>query len=89
MSIQQVMSFAAGKWITPGTGPGDGAREIASAITGQVIARAGNDALDVQSMLGHARDVGGPNLRAMTFHDRARMPQRSGGAFGSAQGGAV
>ncbi|MVO17234.1 phenylacetic acid degradation bifunctional protein PaaZ [Parasedimentitalea huanghaiensis] len=69
MSIQQVSSFAAGQWITPGAG----ARNIASAITGDVIAAAGNDALDVQSMLDHARSVGGPALRALTFHDRARM----------------
>lgn len=69
MSIQQVSSFAAGQWITPGAG----ARNIASAITGDVIATAGNDALDVQSMLDHARAVGGPALRALTFHDRARM----------------
>lgn len=69
MSIQQVNSFAAGEWVAPGLG----ARDIASAITGHVIARAGNDALDVQAMLDHARDVGGPALRGMTFHDRARM----------------
>ena len=64
-----VQSFAAGHWIAPGTG----ARNIASAITGEVIAQAGNDALDVQSMLAYARDVGGPALRKLTFHDRARM----------------
>ncbi len=69
MSIQQVPSFAAGSWIAPGSG----ARDIASAITGKVIAQAGNDTLDVQAMLDHARTVGGPALRAMTFHDRARM----------------
>ncbi len=69
MSIQQVSSFASGQWISPGIG----AREIASAITGEVIASAGNNALDVQSMLQYARDVGGPALRALTFHDRARM----------------
>ena len=69
MTIQNVSSFAAGKWI----GPGKGAREIASAVTGEVIAAAGNDALDVQAMLTHAREVGGPALRALTFHDRARM----------------
>lgn len=67
--MRQVQSFAAGKWV----GPGAGARPIASAITGDVIAEAGNDALDVQTMRGFARDVGGPALRAMTFHDRARM----------------
>lgn len=64
-----VQSFAAGHWTSPGTG----ARAIASAITGDQIAQAGNDALDVQAMLSYARDVGGPALRKLTFHDRARM----------------
>ena len=64
-----VQSFAAGQWVSSGAG----ARNIASAITGDVIAQAGNDALDVQGMLGFARDTGGPTLRKMTFHDRARM----------------
>ncbi|MFT6676585.1 MAG: oxepin-CoA hydrolase/3-oxo-5,6-dehydrosuberyl-CoA semialdehyde dehydrogenase [Sulfitobacter sp.] len=67
--MRNVQSFAAGQWITPGTG----ARPIASAITGEVIAQAGNDALDVQSMVSYAREVGGVALRKMTFHDRARM----------------
>ncbi|MDF3414913.1 phenylacetic acid degradation bifunctional protein PaaZ [Sulfitobacter sp. M57] len=64
-----VQSFAAGQWLPSGAG----ARNIASAITGNVIAQAGNDALDVQAMLGYARDVGGPALRKLTFHDRAKM----------------
>ena len=67
--MRDVSSYAAGQWIAPGAG----ARNIASAITGEVIAQAGNDALDVQAMLGYARDTGGPALRKMTFHDRARM----------------
>ncbi|EDQ06449.1 Bifunctional protein PaaZ [Sulfitobacter indolifex] len=67
--MRDIQSFAAGEWLAPGAG----ARNIASAITGDVIAQAGNDALDVQAMLGFARDHGGPALRAMTFHDRARM----------------
>ncbi len=69
MSIQQISSFAAGQWVAPGAG----ARNIASAITGEVIAQAGNSDLDVQAMLDHARQVGGPALRAMTFHQRAKM----------------
>ena len=68
MSILDVRSFACGAWV----GPDGSAREIASAVTGEVIARAGA-ALDVQAMLNHARKVGGPALRAMNFHDRARM----------------
>ncbi|MDC0659582.1 phenylacetic acid degradation bifunctional protein PaaZ [Leisingera sp. SS27] len=69
MSLLEISSFAAGQWVAPGTG----ARNIASAITGEVIASAGNDALDVQGMLDYARAVGGANLRKLTFHDRARM----------------
>lgn len=69
MTVHTISSFAAGQWIAPGAG----ARNIASAITGKVIATAGNDALDVEAMLDHARTVGGPALRALTFHDRARM----------------
>jgi oxepin-CoA hydrolase/3-oxo-5,6-dehydrosuberyl-CoA semialdehyde dehydrogenase len=69
MSLLDVHSFAAGAWIAPG----DGAREIANAATGAVMARAGNDALEVEAMLAHARGTGGVALRALGFHDRARM----------------
>ena len=69
MPVQDISSFAAGEWITPDKN----ARTIVSAITGEIIAKAGNDHLDVEAMLQFARDVGGANLRAMTFHDRARM----------------
>ncbi|WP_299355179.1 phenylacetic acid degradation bifunctional protein PaaZ [uncultured Shimia sp.] len=69
MTVQQISSFAAGEWLAPGAG----ARNIASAITGEVIASAGNNDLDVQAMLDYGRNVGGPALRKMTFHDRARM----------------
>ena len=67
MSIMQIDSFAAGRWIAPG----EGARAIESAVTGKVIASAGNRALDFQAMLDYARNVGGPALRALTFHERA------------------
>jgi oxepin-CoA hydrolase/3-oxo-5,6-dehydrosuberyl-CoA semialdehyde dehydrogenase len=69
MTLQQIASYAAGEWVLPGKG----ARLIHSAVTGAPIAEAGNDALDVQAMLDFARKKGGPSLRAMTFHDRARM----------------
>jgi oxepin-CoA hydrolase/3-oxo-5,6-dehydrosuberyl-CoA semialdehyde dehydrogenase len=69
MSLLDVSSFAAGQWIAPGAG----ARTIASPVTGAPLAQAGNDALDVQGMLAYARETGGPALRALTFHDRARM----------------
>ncbi len=69
MTLLQVNSFAAGQWITPDAS----ARPIEDAVTGQVFALAGNAALDVQAMLEYGRNTGGPALRALTFHDRARM----------------
>lgn len=68
-AMMMIPSFAAGHWVAPDTS----ARPIASAITGEVIAQAGNEALDFGAMHAYARDVGGPALRALTFHDRARM----------------
>ncbi len=69
MTLLQINSFAAGNWIAPDSA----ARPIEDAVTGAVFAQAGNGALDVQGMLDYARTVGGPALRAMSFHDRARM----------------
>ncbi|MFQ6551711.1 phenylacetic acid degradation bifunctional protein PaaZ [Aestuariibius insulae] len=69
MALQDVRSFAAGRWI----GSDQSAREIRSAVTGEVMARAGNATLDMDEMLDYARGQGGPALRAMTFHARARM----------------
>ena len=69
MTLMKVSSFAAGTWV----GPGDGARNIENAITGEVFAQAGNASLDPQALLDHARRVGGPALRALTFHERATM----------------
>jgi oxepin-CoA hydrolase/3-oxo-5,6-dehydrosuberyl-CoA semialdehyde dehydrogenase len=47
--------------------------EIRSAVTGEAVARAGSTGLDFAAMLDHARQVGGPALRALTFHQRAVM----------------
>ncbi len=67
--MQRIGSYAKGVWLEAGPG----ARPIADASTGVVIAEAGNDTLDVAGMVNYARRVGGPALRAMDFHDRARM----------------
>lgn len=64
-----LMNYAADRWVAP-TG---GTAELRSAITGDVVAHAGSQGLDFAAMLDHARKVGGPALRAMTFHARARM----------------
>ncbi len=64
-----VSSYAAGAWVAPD----DSARAIHSSINGEQIAVAGNATLNTQAMLDYARTVGGPALRELTFHDRARL----------------
>jgi oxepin-CoA hydrolase/3-oxo-5,6-dehydrosuberyl-CoA semialdehyde dehydrogenase len=70
MKTQQLLNYARDQWV-----PGDAASlsEIASAIDGAAVARTGSGGLDFDGMLQHARTVGGPALRTMTFHERARM----------------
>ena len=53
-------------------GDGDGTT-LSSAVTGKPVARITSDGLDFAGLLSHARDVGGPNLRRYTFHERADM----------------
>ncbi|MBS0377290.1 MAG: phenylacetic acid degradation bifunctional protein PaaZ [Proteobacteria bacterium] len=65
----QLQSYIAGGWRS-GSGEGVALRD---ATTGQVIARASADGFDAAGILGHARNVGGPALRALTFHERAGL----------------
>lgn len=62
-------NFARGEWIAP---QGDLA-DIASAIDGRIVARSSSAGLDFAGLVHHARTVGGPKLRALTFHERADM----------------
>jgi oxepin-CoA hydrolase/3-oxo-5,6-dehydrosuberyl-CoA semialdehyde dehydrogenase len=68
MKTPQLLNYERDRWIA-----GDGAVEIASAIDGAPVATTGSGGLDFGAMLAHARDVGGPALRKLTFHERARM----------------
>ena len=43
------------------------------ATTGDIIAMASSAGIDFSAVLEHARNVGGPALREMTFHQRATM----------------
>ena len=47
--------------------------DVHSAVTGEVVAQTGSQGLDFAAMLDHARKVGGPALRKLTFHERAWM----------------
>jgi oxepin-CoA hydrolase/3-oxo-5,6-dehydrosuberyl-CoA semialdehyde dehydrogenase len=62
-----LQSYALDQWVTPAAGLAD----VPSAIDGRVVARVSSAGLDFRAMAHHARTVGGPALRALTFHERA------------------
>lgn len=64
-----VQSFAENRWVTPA----GGGEIILSALTGAMVAETSSDGLNFGAMVDYARRVGGPKLRAMTFHERALM----------------
>ena len=53
-------------------GDGDGT-VLASAVDGAPVAAITSAGLDFAAILDHARRVGGPKLRRMTFHERGEM----------------
>lgn len=65
----RLKSFAMGEWVA-GDGP---ATDLFHAVTGEEIGEASSGGLDFKAMVEYGRTVGGPRLRAMTFHERARM----------------
>ncbi len=74
MSARQLENYAFDKWVK-----GDGAlAEIPSAITNDIVATTSSGGLDFKAMAGHARNVGGPALRKMTFPERAGMVKALG-----------
>ncbi|MGH1564428.1 phenylacetic acid degradation bifunctional protein PaaZ [Mumia sp. DW29H23] len=62
-------SYVAGRWYAA---PDEG-RPLLDATTGEVVARVSSTGLDVGEMVTYARDVGGPALRGLTFHERAGL----------------
>jgi oxepin-CoA hydrolase/3-oxo-5,6-dehydrosuberyl-CoA semialdehyde dehydrogenase len=74
MKTLKLLNYERDRWIA-----GDGnLSEIPSAIDGAPVAVTGSGGLDFGGMLRHAREVGGPALRKMTFHERARMLKAMG-----------
>ncbi len=62
-------NYALGEWVA-GSGTGT---TLYHAVTGAEVAVASSEGLDFKAMLEYGRTVGGPTLRAMTFHQRARI----------------
>lgn len=68
----QLKSYVQGRW-QAGSGEPQFLRD---ATTGQVIAEASSSGIDFLAVLTHARKVGGPALRKLTFHERAALLKR-------------
>ena len=62
-------SYAAGSWYAA---PAQG-DPLLDASTGEEVARISSAGLDLGEMARHARTVGGPTIREMTFHERALL----------------
>ncbi|MDB5548372.1 MAG: Phenylacetic acid degradation protein paaN, partial [Tardiphaga sp.] len=71
-------SFIRGRW---SSAQGD-LIDIASAVSGEIVARATSGGLDMREALAYARDTGGGNLRKLTFHQRADLLKRLGQTIG-------
>src|SRR3954452_22126211 len=77
MKTLKLLNYERDHWIA-----GDGnLAEIPSAIDGTPVAMTGSSGLDFGAMLRHARQTGGPALRKLTFHERARMLKALGQAI--------
>lgn len=77
MKTPQLLNYSRDHWI-----PGEGNLvELPSAIDGSPVALTGSGGLDFAGMLAHARNVGGPALRKLTFHERARILKALGQAI--------
>lgn len=63
----KLQSYAYGEWIT---GQGEHTPAL-HAINGETVAKVSSQGLNFNDMLVYGRTVGGPQLRKLTFHERA------------------
>jgi oxepin-CoA hydrolase/3-oxo-5,6-dehydrosuberyl-CoA semialdehyde dehydrogenase len=68
----KLRSYVAGAWYEAP----DGFTEVASAVDGRPMALVSSAGVDFGRVLDHARNAGGPALRALTFHQRADLIKR-------------
>ena len=67
--MNRLRNYALGEWVE-GTGK---SATLFHAVTGAAIAEASSGGLDFKAMAQYARNVGGPTLRSLTFHQRAAL----------------
>jgi oxepin-CoA hydrolase/3-oxo-5,6-dehydrosuberyl-CoA semialdehyde dehydrogenase len=73
MKTLKLLNYERDRWVA-----GESPVEIPSAIDGAPVATTGSAGIDFAAMLDHARQIGGPGLRKLTFHERARMLKAAG-----------
>ena len=76
--VTRLGSYAEGHWVEAA----DEVAELKSAVNGETIALSSSAGLDFGAMVRYARNVGGPALRRMTFHERALMLKALAQALG-------
>jgi oxepin-CoA hydrolase/3-oxo-5,6-dehydrosuberyl-CoA semialdehyde dehydrogenase len=65
-------SYVQGRWFA-----GDkNAQQLCDASNGNFIAELSSEGVDFGGVLRHARELGGPALRSLTFHERAALLKR-------------
>ncbi|MFR9807234.1 phenylacetic acid degradation bifunctional protein PaaZ [Pseudonocardia sp. RS010] len=69
---EPLASYATGRWHTAPDVRTAGV-PVADAVTGEEVTRVSSAGLDMGAVLDHAHSVGGPALRALTFHQRAAL----------------
>src|SRR3984957_2156371 len=68
-----VRSYVAGHWFAPDSGT-----PVFDAVTGEPVAEVSSQGIDFGAALAYGRQVGGPALRELTFHERAELAKAIG-----------
>jgi oxepin-CoA hydrolase/3-oxo-5,6-dehydrosuberyl-CoA semialdehyde dehydrogenase len=68
-----VRSYIEGRWYAP-----DDGTPVYDAATGEPVAEVSSAGVDFAATLAYGRQVGGPALRALTFHERAELAKAAG-----------
>ena len=66
-------SYVEGRWLAPDSGA-----PVYDAVTGDLVTEVSSDGVDFGAALSYGRSVGGPALRALTFHERAELAKSAG-----------
>ncbi|HEX4087888.1 MAG TPA: phenylacetic acid degradation bifunctional protein PaaZ, partial [Trebonia sp.] len=68
-----VRSYVEGRWFAP-----DGGTPVYDAATGAPVAEVSSAGVDFAAALAYGRQVGGPALRELSFHERAELAKAAG-----------